>query len=175
MLISVVIFALGAHKAQDWEYRDVLYRAARVGNCWLYLWMKMKQLLSTETVCFEVQHSHKTLYSLFLCQMGIICYPFYAPLHPLSLLQQSAETSESYLIYLLPQKHHNPFEHEKTVQIRVSLCSFLYRIVEVSRRLWLWSVALFSMTCPGVAVISTYCKLLCHMWWSFSASSLMCR
>lgn len=62
--------------------------------------------------------------SLFLCQMGIICYPFYAPLHPLSLLQQRAGTSESYLIYPLQQKHHNPFEHEKTVQIRVSLFLF---------------------------------------------------
>lgn len=42
---------------------------------------------------------------------------------------------------------------------------FLFFTTHIGRQLWLWYVALFFMTCPVMAVISTYCKLLCHTWW----------
>lgn len=41
-----------------------------------------------------------------------------------------------------------------------------FMTLNIGRQLWLWYVALFFMTCPDMAVISTYCKLLCHTWWS---------
>lgn len=41
-----------------------------------------------------------------------------------------------------------------------------FTTLNIGRQLWLWYVALFFMTCPDMAVISTYCKLLCRTWWS---------
>lgn len=41
-----------------------------------------------------------------------------------------------------------------------------FTTLNIGRQPWLWYDALFFMMFPDMAVISTYCKLLCHMWWS---------
>lgn len=141
---------------------------------WPYLWMRMKQLLSTESFFLEVQHGHKTSYFFVSLSDGDNLLPILRTLAPTQ--SSSAESGDQWVIFNLSAatKAPQPFWAWENSSDQSFSVPFLYRIVEVSRRLWLWSVALFSMTCPAVVVISTYCKLLRHMWWSFSASSLMC-
>lgn len=121
MLISAVITSL-LSVLINYKIENAKMHSTESG--WLYLWMRMKQLLSTEAVGFEVQHGHKTSYFFVSLSDGDNLLPILRTLAPTQ--SSSAESGDQWVIFNLSAatKAPRPFEHEKTVQIRVSLFLF---------------------------------------------------
>lgn len=66
---------------------------------WPYLWMRMKQLLSTESFFLEVQHGHKTSYFFVSLSDGDNLLPILRTLAPTQ--SSSAESGDQWVIFNL--------------------------------------------------------------------------